>query len=147
MHHFQQDRPLIPGEVAVDTPCLQAGHLPMCVYMTVTACCDDHGPMVTDDHRHIIIYSHIHIYLAGDFRLSVAFCINPFFLYLCMSTIETYFFTCEFGQQSNNQSFDYIFNKRKANNVIHFVHSERRVQPNQCYFTVDITGNKFECSL
>ncbi len=26
-------------------------------------------------------------------------------------------------------------------------HPQRRVQPDQCYFTVQITGSNFECSL
>ncbi len=27
------------------------------------------------------------------------------------------------------------------------VYTQRRVQPDQCYFTVQITGSNFECSL
>ncbi len=64
----------------------------------------------------------------------------------------------------------YLFNLRIANHVLiikdcdYFVqtsghiilstllymlvdHTQRRVQPDQCYFTVQITGSNFECSL
>ncbi len=49
---------------------------------------------------------------------------------------------------SNNLPLEMSLDKRFikfSNNVLN--HTQRRVQPDQCYFTVQIAGINFECSL